>query len=154
MKNKLKLFFILTAALFVVACSNDSADSVGSYAEYEADEIINAGLVIEDETATTIEGESNLTNVAFYEEFITTKRIHSDMQEFTFIRRLGDYVNSSQYSDVERYASIVIKDEDGNIVQEINGLTQGGRQGWMTADLCILTFASTTSILTVIWTCG
>jgi len=134
MKNKLMLYFILAAVLFVAACNNDSADSVGSYAEYEAEEAVTAELEIENETATTIKGENNLGNMDYYEEFITTKRIHNDMSKFTFIRRLGNYVSSPQYTDVERYVSIVIKDEDGNIVQELNGLTQGGRQGWMTAD--------------------
>jgi len=72
--------------------------------------------------------------------FTTTMRIHEDMPEFIFHRKLGAYLAVSyppspgNFDYMKRYVSIVIMDEDGNLIQEIEGITQGGHADWMTAD--------------------
>ena len=129
MKNKLKLFFVLTAVLFVAACNNDSTHSAGSSAEYETEEVVTAELETDDETA--IESESNFTDADFYEEFITTIRIHPDMPEFTVTRIVGEYMSYETSEDglfpEPRDVRIIISDENGVIIQEINNLTQSNR---------------------------
>jgi len=58
--------------------------------------------------------------------FTSTMRIHPDMPEFTFHRIVEDYLPESFeiWIPAPREVSIIIEDEDGNIVQEITGLTQ------------------------------
>ena len=80
--------------------------------------------------------EANIIDVigsaASYEPqvFITTMRIHEDMPEFTFIRTLGDFVEFPEMIAEERHVSITILDEDGNLIQEIDEITQGGHLSW------------------------
>jgi len=66
--------------------------------------------------------------------FITKKRIHPNMPEFTFIRKLGDFVEEELMTTEERYVSITILDEDGDILQKIDGLILGGHGWWVVAD--------------------
>ena len=66
--------------------------------------------------------------------FSTTMRIHEDMPEFTFYRKLGDYLLNPAFIDNERYVTVTIVDENGNLIQIIDGIVQGGHGGWMTAD--------------------
>ena len=62
--------------------------------------------------------------------FTTTMRIHEDMPEFTFHRIVGDFVPDSWYELYEiphpnaRDITIIIEDEEGNIIQSISGLTE------------------------------
>ena len=65
------------------------------------------------------------------ETFTTTKRLHEDMPEYTFIRTLGDFVDFPDFMEEERYVSITILDENGNIIQEIKDIVQGGHGYWM-----------------------
>jgi len=58
--------------------------------------------------------------------FTTTKGIHPNMPEFTFHRIIGSYVDSEWPGQNPREVSIIIEDENGSIIQEITGLTQGG----------------------------
>jgi hypothetical protein len=61
--------------------------------------------------------------------FRTTQRVHADMPEFTFYRIVGDRLSGEsdyEFAGIERYATIIIKDENGNLIQEIDGIIQGG----------------------------
>ena len=70
----------------------------------------------------------------------TTARIHQDMPEFTFHRIIGDFLserpptNSWDFDEVPRHITIIIEDENGNIIQEINEFWQGGFAEWMLAE--------------------
>jgi len=68
--------------------------------------------------------------------FTTTKRIHETMPEFTFKRILGDFVEPQNIEMIEqeRYITITILDENGNLLQEIDGIIQGGHADWMVAE--------------------
>jgi len=79
--------------------------------------------------------DSYENNNEAYTEFVTTIRIHPDMPEFTFIRRLGNFITDWIMSEEERHVTITILDENGNLIQQIDGLIQGGHSGWMSADL-------------------
>jgi len=67
--------------------------------------------------------------------FTTTKRIHESMPYFTFVRTLGDFVDMPHMVDEERHISIAIFDENGNLIQEIGGIIQGGHGWWVVADV-------------------
>ncbi|MCL2223648.1 MAG: hypothetical protein FWB96_01630 [Defluviitaleaceae bacterium] len=63
--------------------------------------------------------------------FRTTQRVHPDMPEFAFYRTVGrplgvesEYV----YAGIERYTTITVKDENGNVIQKIGEFMQGGHQ--------------------------
>ena len=68
--------------------------------------------------------------------FTTTKRIHENMPYFTFKRILGDFVEPQniQMIEQERYITIIILDENGDLLQEIDGIIQGGHADWMVAE--------------------
>jgi len=65
-------------------------------------------------------------------DFITTARIHPDMPEFTFIRTLGAFVEEPWMTPEERHVSITILDENGSLIQKIDGIIQGGHS-WFDA---------------------
>jgi|GEM_PF-1943291 len=58
--------------------------------------------------------------------FRTTQRIHPAMPEFTFYRTVGERVRGWYYVFAGQYVTLAVKDENGNLIQEIGGLTQGG----------------------------
>ncbi|MCL2573999.1 MAG: hypothetical protein FWE34_05535 [Defluviitaleaceae bacterium] len=72
--------------------------------------------------------------------FVTIMRIHEDMPEFTFYRKIGEPTLTSyppsprDFDHVKNHIVITIVDENGDIVQEIDDITQGGHGDWMTAD--------------------
>jgi hypothetical protein len=51
-------------------------------------------------------------------------RLHEDMPEFTFQRIFGEYSHDND-TYTERAVTIIVSDENGNIIQEIDGITQG-----------------------------
>jgi hypothetical protein len=68
--------------------------------------------------------------------FRTTQRVHVDMPEFTFYRIVGDHLSGEsdyEFAGIERYATIIIKDENGNLIQKIDGIAQGGHSSWSLA---------------------
>jgi len=71
--------------------------------------------------------------------FISTinMQIHEDMPEFTFHRIIGELVLEGYWIDIPspREVSIIIEDEDGNIIQEIFGLTQTDWQAIEASDI-------------------
>jgi len=61
--------------------------------------------------------------------FRTVQRIHPDMPEFIFYRKIGEMLNYEGlyfHSGIERYVTITIKDENGCVLQEIETFVQGG----------------------------
>jgi len=145
----MKILAYTTIALFIVmllsACNNQ--------AEYypQEDEIASPYVIAASEPKPPVSTPQIITItpkpqplatpepvIADTNTFITTKRIHEDMPEFTFIRTLVDYIpgwcgevfcTSSQWSVI-----ITILDEEGNLIQTIDGIRQGGESEWMTAD--------------------
>ena len=62
--------------------------------------------------------------------FTTTMRIHEDMPVFTFHRIVGDYAPEPWHEIPQpREVSIIVKDENGAIIQVISDLTQSSRYG-------------------------
>jgi len=57
---------------------------------------------------------------------VISVRIHPDLPEFTFIRIIGDYVDTHNAYDIPSAieVTIVIKDDSGALVQTISGLSQ------------------------------
>ena len=102
-----------------------------SYLELEVEHIDNAhvsGNYLANEidyTDTNVfEYEFNLAYVP--RTFVTTKRVHESLPEFTFTRILGDYLD-----DCHTYqfplpidVTIIIENDEGNVVQVISGLSQ------------------------------
>ena len=60
--------------------------------------------------------------------FVTTKRIGESLPYFTFTRILGDYLDDSLIYQFPMpvETTIVIEDDEGNVVQVISGLSQSG----------------------------
>jgi hypothetical protein len=58
--------------------------------------------------------------------FTTTMRIHESLPEFTFHRIVGDFVLETRDVDIPqpREVTIIIEDEEGNIIQTISDLTE------------------------------
>jgi len=100
------------------------------------------------DTATKIDVDKAYTDeiinyeiLSEYTVFTTTARIHPGMPEFTFHRIIGDYIYLSYYYRPDaKEVSIIIEDENGNIIQEITELVQGSRGG-LANDWYQLTFA-------------
>ena len=67
-------------------------------------------------------------------DFITTARIHPDMPEFTFIRTLGAFVEVEIMTPEERHVTITILNENGGLIQKIDGIIQGGHGMWSVAE--------------------
>ena len=61
--------------------------------------------------------------------FRTTQRVHPALSEFAFYRVIGERISDNSlynFAGIERYAAIIIEDENGNRIQEIGGIAQGG----------------------------
>jgi len=58
--------------------------------------------------------------------FVTTKKIHEDIPEFTFTRIVGNYLDNHLIYDIPSAVevTIIIEDDEGNITQIISGLSQ------------------------------
>ena len=118
MNDKRIGFFALLALLLLTACGSQPAT-------YSASEKI---------LATTTICDSNHIAPKLQTTFTTHMRIHPNMPPFTFIRTLGDFVETADFSEAERYVTITILNEDGALVQEIDGIIQGGQADWATAE--------------------
>jgi len=61
--------------------------------------------------------------------FTSIVRIHPDMPEFTVTRTVNDHIydDGFEFFPQPREVSIIIKDESGALIQEINGLTQSSQ---------------------------
>jgi len=66
----------------------------------------------------------------------TTMRIHEDMPEFIFKRILGDFVDTCNIdmTHEERYITIMVLDENGELLQVIDGIIQGGHGDWIVSE--------------------
>jgi len=127
MKNKIIMVIILFTTLIIVACNSQP----------ENQSVANDYVLVE---YTETESESKALEKEYTQKyqlldthpvFTTTMRIHEYMPEFTFIRTLGDFVTDFYMIEEERYVSITILDESSNIIQEIDGIMQGGHGLWM-----------------------
>ena len=89
---------------------------------------------LENRITNSIRGRHGLVKHDYVQRF--TARVHEDMPEFTFMRVLGDFAEATIWSmtDEERYAAIVILDENGDVLQIFDGIVQGGHADWMTAE--------------------
>lgn len=88
------------------------------------------------ETQNEIADYEPITELNAYEpNQIMTARIHPDMPEFTFKRVLGDCVESLPWHTPEgaKYINIIIYDENGELLQVIENVMQGGLSDHMTA---------------------
>jgi len=58
--------------------------------------------------------------------FVTTKRLNPNMPVFTFIRIIGEYLDDHVIYDIPSAVevTIVIEDDEGNLIQVISGLSQ------------------------------
>ena len=82
-------------------------------------------------TSESIQNLSSLITPRYIPQELSdaiTLRIHPDMPEFTITRIAGDYISNAYYIFPEpREVKIIITDENGVIIQEINNLTQSKR---------------------------
>jgi len=110
-------FLILSALLFFAACGYNPVDNL--------ENSVNADVTLEiaeQDILLAFEKDEQV-------KFTTTIRIHPDMQELTITRIVGDYVSDDYFQSFPEPMdiSIIITDESGTVIQEINGLTQSNR---------------------------
>jgi len=126
-----KLLAVLFAVMLLASCgSQPDYDPEANVYEYEARAIEYAVPEAECEAWTVDDVAQDECPQAEPPEhliFTTTMRIHENMPEFTFHRIVGDYAEHPWYEiPFPREVTIIIEDEDGNLIQEITGLTQSG----------------------------
>lgn len=121
MNKIIKFTIILAFALILSACGdNISMQETNGLQAFEGESDVEYVQQIKtDELLTT---------------FMSHTRIHPDMPKFTFIRSLGDFVEITEFSEEERHTTITILDENGILIQEIDGIIQGGQASWVTAE--------------------
>jgi len=140
MINAMKAFALFCMLAFLAACGGVPEPELDEVYEYETTEYAHTLYEHEDyytdEDAELVDG--GLDAVEYFVSVIVM-RIHEDMPEFTFRRIIGGLVPEEPWTDIPnpREVSIIIEDEDGNIIQEIFGLSQ---TDWQTPKLMNITF--------------
>jgi hypothetical protein len=122
---------ILFAALLLVACQGEAPPELAepSSAPVPSDTSTPAPQELS-EVETTTEEEQAQEHQDEPLIFTTTMRIHEDMPEFTFYRIVGDFVpDLCNEIPSPREVSIVIEDEEGNVIQTISDFTQSDSWG-------------------------
>ena len=123
-KSVLLLLLILSACM--VTAEDDTTTWQKAYSILLREYFVYNSACVTEDTACPLD-----------DVFITTKRINENMPLFTFYHKIGDYTaytffEAERYT--RRYVSITIVDENGNLIQIIDGIAQGGHSDWMTPD--------------------
>ena len=108
------LALLLVGCLVLGGCSGEVATET-----LEPNDVIEPISTPTPETYTQEQHDDTLT-------FTTTMRIHESLPEFTFRRIVGDIEPEPWYGDfpAPREVTIIIEDDEGNVIQAISELTQ------------------------------
>ncbi|MCL2198313.1 MAG: hypothetical protein FWB80_05275 [Defluviitaleaceae bacterium] len=116
------IFLISLTALLLTSCGDEGIEyDVAHHVEHIETDEVTVEIIPADEWGQPL--------VAPDTGFPETVKIHPNMPEFTITRIVGDYMPEGylQWFPEPREVSILIADENGEIIQEIHGLTQSTR---------------------------